>query len=393
MRKSIINLLLSLIIVTASLPLFSQGYNFSDVVRNGATPVKNQANSGTCWSYAVIAFLESELLRVGKGEHDLSEMYVVRGNYLNRIEDNYLRAGEGNLGQGSLGHMVLNVIRERGILPQEAYNGINYNSTVNNHRELNRYLTSIADASVLLKNRSNEYNKLISYVLDTYLGEVPTTFKYRGKEYTPHTFFKSLGLNLDDYVEITSFSHKPFYSQFSLEVPDNWDHALFYNLPLDEFMEVIDFALESGYTICWDGDVSEKGFSHANGLAINPYVEQLDNMIGEDRARFEKLSLPDRYAEVYRFEKPFPEEKVDQQSRQIGYESFTTTDDHLMQLIGVSKDQNGTRYYITKNSWGTHRNRFGGYLNMSESYVRAKSISIMVHKESIPAPIRAKLGI
>lgn len=179
----------------------------------------------------------------------------------------------------------------------------------------------------------------------------------------------------------------------TIEVPDNWDHAQFYNVPLDEFMQIIDHALTKGYTVCWDGDVSERGFSHANGIAINPEINDLSFMIGEDRARFEKLSVDDKYAEVYKFKEIFPEVNVTPEIRQAGYESFTTTDDHLMLLTGIVKDQKGNKYYITKNSWGTERNKFGGYLNMSESFLRAKSISVMVHIESIPTEIRNKLGL
>ncbi|MFA5713861.1 MAG: C1 family peptidase [Bacteroidales bacterium] len=394
MKNSILKVTLSLAIFIFLATLsFSQGYKFTEIVRNETTPVKNQANSGTCWCYAFVSFLESELLRVGKGEHDLSEMFIVRGNYLNRIEDNYLRRGAGNLGEGSLAHMALKVTQEWGAIPQESYNGINYNSKVNNHRELNLYLKSVANASVSIKKRSPEYYKIIESILDSYLGEVPSSFFYRGEEYSPKSFLNSLELDLNSFVELTSFSHKPFYSQFPLEVPDNWDHAQFYNLPLDQFMEVIEHALSNGYTICWDGDVSERGFSHTNGVAVNPFIEEVESMVGADRERFEKLSIAERYAEVYKFERPFPEQKVDQELRQEGYNSFVTTDDHLMHMVGIAKDQNGTQYYITKNSWGKDRNPYGGYLYISDSYVRAKSISIMVNKASIPSHIRRDLGI
>lgn len=373
--------------------LSGQGYIFTDVVRNPATPVKNQANSGTCWSYATAAFLESELLRLGKGEFDLSEIFVVRQNYINRMNDNYLRRGNGNLGQGSLAHMFTKIVKEHGIVPQEVYSGINYDSPVNNHKEVNKFVNAISAATVELKQRSPEYNKLVNALFDIYFGEVPQQFSYKGKEYTPSGFASYLGLDMDNYVEITSFTHIPFYKKSTIEVPDNWDHAQFYNVPLDEFMQIIDHALTKGYTVCWDGDVSERGFSHANGVAINPEINDLSFMIGEDRARFEKLSVDDKYAEVYKFKEIFPEVNVTPEIRQAGYESFTTTDDHLMLLTGIVKDQKGNKYYITKNSWGTERNKFGGYLNMSESFLRAKSISVMVHIESIPTEIRNKLGL
>ncbi|MFN2379447.1 MAG: C1 family peptidase, partial [Bacteroidales bacterium] len=178
-----------------------------------------------------------------------------------------------------------------------------------------------------------------------------------------------------------------------VEVPDNWTHDRMYNVPVDEIVEIMDYALENGYTVNWDGDVSEKGFSHANGVAINPEVTKVEDFSGTDRARFEDMNPAQRLEEVFKFEKPFPEIDVTQEVRQAGYEAFVTTDDHLMHITGMVKDQNGTKYYITKNSWGTERNRFGGYLNMSESYVKAKVIFIMVHKDAVPAPIRAKLGL
>lgn len=393
MQKTIRLITLLILLSLSALNISAQGYLFTDVVRNGATEVKNQASSGTCWSYAAAAFLESELIRTGKGVFDLSEMFVVRYNYIKRMDDNYLRRGEGNLGQGSLAHMFTNIVAEYGIVPQEVYNGINYDSPVNNHKELNKFVNVISGAAVELKQRSPEYYKLTNSLFDIYLGPLPTNFKYKGEDFTPLTFASYLGLNMSDYIEITSFSHIPFYKESIIEIPDNWDHARFYNLPLDEFMAVIDNALLKGYTVCWDGDVSEKGFSHSNGVAINPEIKDLTSFIGEDRARFEKLTPVDRYAEIYKFQKIFPEVKVTQESRQSGYENFTTTDDHLMLLTGITKDQNGNRYYITKNSWGTERNKFGGYLNMSESYVRAKSISVMVHKESVPVEIRKKLGL
>ena len=362
----------SILLLSSAFTSFAQGYIFTDVVKVPATPVKNQASSGTCWSYATAAFIESELLRNGKGEHDISEMFAVRINYLNKMNDNYLRRGNGNLGQGSLAHMFTNIVKRHGMIPQEAYNGINYQSELNNHRELNKYITAFSAAAVELKQKSPQYDILAESILDTYLGKVPEKFNYRGKEYTPLSFASEMGLNMDDYVEITSLSHIPFYEKSVIEVPDNWDFGRFWNVPLEDFMAIIDNSLSNGYAVCWDGDVSEKGFSHKNGVAINPVQENIE--------------------EALKFEKICKEISVDQKIRQTGYENFTTTDDHLMLLTGISKDQNGNKYYITKNSWGSERNSMGGYLHMSESFVRAKSISIMVHKNSIPKEIRKKLN-
>ena len=198
---------------------------------------------------------------------------------------------------------------------------------------------------------------------------------------------------MDNYIELTSFTHKPYYETFSPEVPDNWENQPMYNLPLDELIEAIDYALNKGQTVWWDGDVSEQGFSFKIGIAINPQVEDIIDYSTTDRARFEEMPKYQRLDEVFKFEHPYPEIKVTPEIRQEGYEKFVTTDDHLMHITGIAKDQNGTKYYITKNSWGADGNKFGGYLNMSESYVRAKTICVMVHKDSLPKELRKKLGI
>lgn len=389
MKTFILSCMLAFSVSTA----FGQGYQFTEVVTVPATPVKNQAATGTCWCFATTSFMESELLRMGKGTYDLSEMFIVRQKYMNQLQDNYLRRGNGNIGQGSLSHTFMNAYRQVGIVPEEVYTGINYDSERHNHSEMVRYMHAIADVAVKTKQRSPEYDKLIANLFDTYLGKLPEKFTYKGKEYTPKSFAESLGLNMDDYIELTSFTHHPYYVKFDVEVPDNWEHSLMYNLPLDEMMETVDYALTNGYTVCWDGDVSEKGFSFTNGVAINPEVKKVEDLSNTDRARFEKLGEKERLEEVFKFERPYPEIKVTPEVRQAGFESFVTTDDHLMHVIGITKDQNGTKYYITKNSWGTDRNKFGGYLNMSESFVRAKTIYVMVHKDAIPKAIKIKLGI
>lgn len=389
MKTFILSCMLAFSVSTA----FGQGYQFTEVVTVPATPVKNQAATGTCWCFATTSFMESELLRMGKGTYDLSEMFIVRQKYMNQLQDNYLRRGNGNIGQGSLSHTFMNAYRQVGIVPEEVYTGINYDSERHNHSEMVRYMHAIADVAVKTKQRSPEYDKLIANLFDTYLGKLPEKFTYKGKEYTPKSFAESLGLNMDDYIELTSFTHHPYYVKFDVEVPDNWEHSLMYNLPLDEMMETVDYALTNGYTVCWDGDVSEKGFSFTNGVAIHPEVKKVEDLSNTDRARFEKLGEKERLEEVFKFERPYPEIKVTPEVRQAGFESFVTTDDHLMHVTGITKDQNGTKYYITKNSWGTDRNKFGGYLNMSESFVRAKTIYVMVHKDAIPKAIKIKLGI
>jgi len=400
-----IRLFIAAIIACAMLPLSAQkkdtaaqkskveeGYKFTPVVDLKATSVKNQSATGTCWCFATTSFIESELLRMGKEEYDLSEMYVVRQNYVDRLKDNYLRRGKGNLGPGSLSHDWMRVFSEYGIVPDEVYPGLNYGTTTHNHSELQAFIDAVAEIPVKRKNESKQYEEIVNAILDTYLGVYPDTFIYNGITYTPATFATSLKINPDDYIQVTSFTHFPFYTQGILEVPDNWAMERFYNVPLDELIEIMDYSFNNGYTVNWDGDVSESGFSHKNGYAVLPLLPSGERGPATDRARFERApgqspGTPESPPS------PGPEIKVTQKIRQAGYESFTTTDDHLMHLTGVVKDQNGTKYYKTKNSWGTDRNVFGGYLNMSESYVRAKTLFIMVHKDAIPQAIRTKLGL
>lgn len=388
-------LLISVAVFAFAIASFAQapGYEFTTVVSHKATPVKDQSSTGTCWCFATASFMESELLRMGKGEYDLSEMFIVRQKYMNQMEDNYLRRGKGNIGEGSLAHTFKNAYKQVGIVPEEAYSGLIDGNKEHNHGALSRYFKALVDANIASKKRTPQYYALINNLFDTYLGKLPEKFTYKGKEYTPQSFTESLGLNMDDYIELTSFTHKPYYEMFSPEVPDNWENQPMYNLPLDELIETIDYALNKGYTVCWDGDVSEQGFSFKNGIAINPQVEDVKDYSTTDRARFEKMPKYERMDEVFKFEHPYPEINVTPEIRQDGYEKFVTTDDHLMHITGIVKDQNGTKYYITKNSWGAESNKSGGYLNMSESYVRTKTICVMVHKDSLPKELKKKLGI
>lgn len=388
-------LLISVAVFAFAIASFAQapGYEFTTVVSHKATPVKDQSSTGTCWCFATASFMESELLRMGKGEYDLSEMFIVRQKYMNQMEDNYLRRGKGNIGEGSLAHTFKNAYKQVGIVPEEAYSGLIDGNKEHNHGALSRYFKALVDANIASKKRTPQYYALINNLFDTYLGKLPEKFIYKGKEYTPQSFTESLGLNMDDYIELTSFTHKPYYEMFSPEVPDNWENQPMYNLPLDELIETIDYALNKGYTVCWDGDVSEQGFSFKNGIAINPQVEDVKDYSTTDRARFEKMPKYERMDEVFKFKHPYPEINVTPEIRQDGYEKFVTTDDHLMHITGIVKDQNGTKYYITKNSWGADSNKSGGYLNMSESYVRAKTICVMVHKDSLPKELKKKLGI
>lgn len=373
--KRFYTLALAAVLCTAAFAQTQTIYQFTPVRDIPVTPVKDQARTGTCWCFATISFLEAELIRQGKGEYDLSEMFVVRNNYTDRIFDNYLRRGNGNINPGSIAHMATQAIAKYGIVPESAYHGINYDSPGHNHGEMSAYLKGIADVSVNLKKLSPEYDKLIKSLFDIYLGEMPETFRYNGKEYTPKSFAKMLGLDdVSDYIELTSFSHHPFYEQVPLEIPDNWDHARLWNVPLDDMMAIIDNALTNGYTVAWDGDLTAGEFNHNRGIAICPN--------------------PEDFAEAVKLEKVYPDREVTQEMRQKDFETFRTVDDHLMHLTGLYKDQNGGKFYKTKNSWGEGRNtEMKGYLFMSKAYLQMRTVSIMVHKDAIPKDIRKKLGL
>ena len=344
-------------------------YKFTVVKEHAATPVKDQAKTGTCWCFAMTSFIESELMRLGKGEHDLSEMYVVRHNYVRRIKDNILRRGRGNVGPGSIGHMYTWVMKNAGLLPEEVYHGINYESVKHNHDDLNTWIKAINTTAVEMKKPLPA--EIVDGVLDAYLGKVPEKFTYRGKEYTVDSFYKSLGLNADDYVEVTSFTHHPFYEKVMVEVPDNWDYALMYNVPLDEMMQILDNAINTGYTVAWDGDLSEPGYAFKHHVAVNTKEDIRNQKTLKAKAK---------------------EEVVTQESRQKGFETFATVDDHLEHITGIVKDQDGVKYYKTKNSWGTD-NKYKGTWYASETFVKYKTMTIVVHKDAIPAAIKAKLGL
>lgn len=344
-------------------------YEFTIVKELAATPVKDQAKTGTCWSHAMTSFMESELIRTGKGEHDLSEMFVVRHNYIRRIKDNVLRRGRGNVAPGSIGHMYTWVMKNVGLMPEEAYHGIAYDSEKHNHDDLNQWVKSINTTAIEMKKPLPV--EIVEGVLDAYLGKVPQSFVYQGKEYTAESFRDWMGLNPDDYVEITSFTHHPFYEKVMVEVPDNWDYEKMYNVPLEDMMQIIDKAINSGYTVAWDGDLSEPGYAFQHYVAVNT-VEDIRN---QKQLSAKAVEIP-----------------VTQESRQVYFETFQTVDDHLEHITGIAKDQDGVKYYKTKNSFGTERNGTG-YHYLSEEYVKGKTISIVVNKNSIPKSIRKKLGI
>ncbi len=334
------------------------------------TPVKNQDHTGTCWSFSTISFVETELLRMGKEPQTLSAMFVVRKNYPRKAE-RYIRLhGNMSFGASSLSGEVLHVIRKHGIVPESVYSGKPDGQSQYDNEEMDAVLKASLDAIISKKMRklSKAWPKAIDGILDAYLGKIPESFSLNGKSYTPKSFADELGFAPDDYIQLTSYSHHPFYTTFSLEVPDNWSMNKYLNVPLDEFMSVLDHAIQNGYSAAWDGDISENSFSQKKGLAILPVKEW------EDRTKEEQ----DAICEV-----PEPEKEVTQELRQESFDNFTSTDNHLMHITGTALDQNGTKYYKAKNSWGQKDSKYEGFIYLSKSYVRAKTISIMIHKEAL----------
>jgi bleomycin hydrolase len=370
------------------------GYEFTTVKRLDATSVKDQNRSGTCWSFSAISFLESEMLRMGKDPVDLSEMWIVRHAYSDKAKKYVRFHGNLNFAGGGAFHDVTNMMKENGIVPEEAYPGLEYGTDNHVHGELDAVLKGYVDA--VLKNRNRELTPVwhdgFDKLLDTYLGEQPEEFTYEGETYSPRSFASDyVGVNPDDYVELSSYTHHPFYGKFILEVPDNWAYDQVYNLPIDELMEVMYHSVEQGYTIAWAADVSEKGFSWKNGVAIVP-ERDVENLQGTEMSKWSDLTEEERQKMLYSFDGPVPEKNITQEMRQEAFNNYNTTDDHGMHITGVAKDQNGTRYFIVKNSWSDDDHRYDGYFYASDAFVRYKTMDIMVHKDAIPDEIAKKLG-
>ncbi len=369
------------------------GYLFAKVTNLDATPVQDQNSTGTCWSFSALSYFESELLRIGKGQHNLSEMFVVRQAYLDRA-DKYVRMhGKSNFGQGGGFWDIPYVLKNYGIVPEEVYSGKNYGGgEKHNHSEMEAVLGAIVKtiSDNPQKSLTTSWRKAYSAVVDAYLGAVPESFTYQGKKYTPKEYANSLGLKLDDYVTLTSYTHHPFYSSFILEVEDNWASQPVINVPLEELMSTVNNAINTGYTIAWATDVSEKGFSFKNGLAIVPEDDALVSKKGEDNKQFNNAGA-DKTGSP--FDAPCKEKEITQQSRQEAFDNYQTTDDHGMHITGIYKDQSGKIYYRVKNSWGLKNNDCDGYLYASEAYVKYKTMDIMVHKNALSADLKKKLGI
>jgi len=355
-------------------------YTFRKIIENQATSVKDQAESGTCWDFATVSFLESELFRMGKGELDLSEMFFVRNVYPVKAQKYIRYHGKSNFTMGGQAHDVTEVIKLNGMVLEEAYPGLMAGEDIHNHGELDALLKAFCDVIVRKRNGiiSEVWPEAYAAVLDAYLGKVPEVFAYDGSDYSPVTFAEYLEIDADDYIELTSWSDEPYYEKIILEVPDNWSNAYYYNLPLDELIYTMEYVLRNGYTIVWDGDVSDRNFSFKNGVAIVPEKDW------EEKTEQEKEET---------FKVPGPQKQIDQHARQKAFDNQSSTDDHLMHLTGLYTDRYGVLYFNTKNSWGEKGNAYGGYIKMSEPYVRLKTIAIMVNKHSLPPALIEKLEI
>ncbi len=370
------------------------GYVFTMLKQLPETSVKNQNRSSTCWSYSAVSFLETELLRMGRDTFDLSEMFSVRHSYSDKALMYIRFNGKHNFGPGGAAHDVTNVLKKYGMVPEEVYTGMTIGEQNPVHGEMDAVFNAYVDAVLKNPNRklSPVWHQGFNGMLDAYLGKLPEKFNYKGKEYTPRSFADMLGLNPDDYVELTSYTHHPYYSKFIIEIPDNWALDEVYNLPLDEMIQVIDNSINEGYTVVWGADVSEKGFSWKTGVAVVP-DKNASEISGSDRDKWTKMSDAEKEKLLFKFDKPNPEKKITPEMRQVEFDNYQTTDDHGMHLTGIAKDQNGTKYYLIKNSWGTEGSPYKGHFYASESYVRLKTMDIMVHKNAIPKEIRKKLEI
>ncbi|MET4139266.1 C1 family peptidase [Pedobacter sp. UYP1] len=356
----------------------TSGFKFTDVINLENTSVKNQGSSGTCWSYSTNSFLESEMIRMGKQPVALSEIFSARNVYVEKGK-NYVRMhGAVSLGDGGALHDVINMYRKYGAVPQVNYTGLNYGTKINKFGEMGSITTGILEAVVKNKTLTPNWQKAYTAAIDSYLGQVPEKFDYKGKSYTPQTFAKQVvGINPDDYVELSSFNDYPFYSKFTLLVQDNWSFDQVYNVKVNEITDIIDNALKNGYSVAWATDVSEKSFSYKNGVAYIP-AKPYEEMNEQEKAGM--------------FSEPKPEMEITQENRQLAFDNYETTDDHGMHIVGLAKDQNGREYYIVKNSWGV-TNDYKGYLYVTKNYVKYKTTAFLLNKGGIPAAIRKNLGI
>jgi bleomycin hydrolase len=369
----------------------SSNFQFRFMKKLKTTPVENQYRSNTCWSFSVLSMLETELLEQGKGAYDLSEMYIVRNAYIQKAEKYIRMHGTINFGGGSELNDVPWMIRKYGIVPETVYPGKQVDRENHIHAEMDEVLKDYLDG--VLKNPDNELSPVwmqgFRGILDAYLGDVPVSFEWNGKTTDAMAFSADLGLNMDDYILLTSFTHHPFYDKFIVEVPDNWSWGEAYNVPLDELIECIDFSVMNDHPVAWATDDSEKGFSFSRGLAIVPEdIPSAESGTGKSEIRKPVSKGTKIPADI--FDRPLREKTINQQIRQEAFDSYLTTDDHGMLITGIAKDQDGDRFYYAKNSWGTN-NIYNGYMYISETYVRYKTLTILVNKNALPEKIIKKL--
>jgi len=367
-------------------------YRFTVVNDIEATEVQSQGRTGTCWSFSALSFIESEIMRLGGGKHELSEMFIVRNTYADKAEKYVRMHGYLNFGPGGAFHDVSEMIKAHGIVPLEVYTGKPANEETFNHGEMDHVLHGIVKAVVDAEQNTLTplWKPAYEAVLDTYLGEIPLKFKYNGEKYTPKSFAESVNFDADDYIFISSYTHHPFYEEFIIEVQDNWMMKSVYNIPMDEMVEVIDNALLNDFSIAWASDVSEKGFSFRDGLALVPLDGAKINKSGKDNKNFSDAGAS---KESTVFEAPCEEKEITQEMRQLAFDNYETTDDHGMHMTGIVKDQTGKKYYIVKNSWGTKNNDCDGYFYASQAFVEYKTMDIMLHKGALSKSLRKKLGI
>ena len=368
---------------------------FTTIKENKITSVKDQSRSGTCWNFSTLSYFESEALKATGKEFDLCESFVCSKTYMERAIQTVRFHGDCQFSQGGSAEDVLQTLKTHGICPQDAmpFPGSLYGDSLNNFNEffslLEPYVEAIARNKA--KKISNQWKVGFQGILDAYLGKCPEEFTYEGKTYTPKTFVKELGLNLDDYVSITSYTHHPFYTSFAVEVQDNWRFPQSYNLPMDEMMQIIDNAVNLGYTVAWGGDVSEEGFTR-NGLAYAIDGDKANDLAGSDKARWLKLSSEKRKNIIDSLGVTVPEIVPTQEMRQEHFDNWELTDDHGMLIYGIAKDQNGKEYYMVKNSWG-ETGEYKGIWYMTKAYIALNTMDYLVNKNAIPAEIRKKLGI
>ena len=366
---------------------------FTTIMELPITSIKDQNRSGTCWDYSALSFFESELLRTKKKEYDLSEVFVANKNYMDRAILKVRMHGDAQFAQGCSAYDLLYVLKNYGICPEEAMTkpGAMVGDTLNNFNEFFHVMTPYVNAvsSSKEKKLTPAWKAGLQGILDAYLGKTPESFTYEGKTYTPQTFAKSLGLNWDDYYNFTSYTHHPFYTEFPLEIQDNWRQGMSWNVTMEELERIIDNALEKGYTVLWGGDVSEDGFTR-DGLAMLVDIEKVQSNEGSDMAKWLKLSSGEKKEKLQKLGVNVPELTPSQEKRQEEYDNWQLTDDHGMHIYGKATDQNGRQYYKVKNSWGKHGD-YDGIWYMSKNFIIAKAMDIMVNKHAVPKEILNKL--